>query len=500
MGCPDTEDTELSWLSATGRATLNALEPERMSFSFRELSQQLTAAIQGCDRIRPPDANRVSESKEWVDRIGELRGRALLYPMMPTGKGSGPFIEFVDGSVKMDLITGIGVSLFGYNHPDLLFEAVKASFRVPVMQGTLMPGKSFVRACELLVKGARGELAGQSHLSEDAKASVTQVWLTSCGTMANELAMKIIRQKKSPAYKLISIKNSFAGRSSTMGELTDEPKYREGQPTFDQVKHVDFFDEDLGVEGSVQRTVSQINEILDAEPDKYCAFVFEPIQGEGGAFRQAPREWWVPVLEHVKSRGLAVWMDEVQTFGRTGELFAFQRFELGKYVDLLTVAKPMHVAAVLWKPEFAPKPGLLGGTFAASGSSLAIGVKIVELLCSGGYLGPQGSIQKMERFVLKDWNERKARIGEKFNFGKINIAGGMIAMEILDGNAETIKTLLMKMFDKGVIAFSAGKAPVCLRFLPPMGVLTESHWLDAMSIMEKALEEMPEEMRCVQGS
>jgi len=467
-----------------------------MTFNFRELSQQVTAAIQGCDGVRPPDPARVESSKEMIDKIGVLRGRPLLFPMMPTGKGSGPYIEFMDGSVKMDLITGIGVSLFGYNHPDLLLEAVKASFRAPVMQGTLMPGKSFVKVCDLLVKGARGELEGQSHLSEEAKADVSHVWLTTCGTMANELAMKIIRQKKSPAYKLISIKNSFAGRSSTMGELTDEPKYREGQPTFDQVKHVDFFEDTMGVEESAQRTISQINEILAAEPNQYCAFVFEPVQGEGGAFRQAPREWWLSVLEHVKSKGLAVWMDEVQTFGRTGELYAFQRFELGKYVDLVTVAKPAHVAAVLWKAEYAPKAGLVGGTFAASGSSLAIGAKIIELLASGNYLGPQGRIQELERFILKDWNDRKERIGEKYNFGKINIIGGMVAMEMLDGKMESIKVLLTKMFDKGIIAFSAGKSPVCLRFLPPVGVLTEAHWLGALSVMEKSLEEMSH----VQGS
>lgn len=471
-----------------------------MAFNFREISQQVTAAIQGCEGIRAPDPKRIQESQEVIDQIGKLRGRPLLFPMMPTGKGSGPFIEFMDGSVKMDLITGIGVSLFGYNHPDLMFEAVKASFRAPVMQGTLMPGKGFVKLCDLLVKGARGELEGQGHLSADSKADVSHVWLTSCGTMANELAMKIIRQKKFPAYKLISIKNSFAGRSSTMGELTDEPKYREGQPTFDQVKHVDFFEEEIGLQESVQRTIAQIDQITDAEPGQYCTFVFEPVQGEGGAFRQAPREWWIPVLNHAKSKGLSIWMDEVQTFGRTGELFAFQRFELGQYVDLLTVAKPAHAAAVLWKTEYSPKPGLIGGTFAASGSNLAIGCRIIELLTSEGHLGPEGKIQEWERFVIRDWHDRKDRIGTKYNFGKLNISGGMVAMEMLDGQAETIKSLLMKLFDKGVVAFSAGKSPVCLRFLPPMGVMTQELWLQAMTLVEESLAEMPESQCRVQSS
>jgi 4-aminobutyrate aminotransferase-like enzyme len=460
------------------------------TLSFLEISQQIAAALQGCEGIRAPESSKQSLSQEMIQKMGDLRGRPLLYPMVPTGRGSGPYIEMVDGSVKMDLITGIGVSLFGYNHPALLLSAVKASLKAPVMQGTLMPGKEYMKVSDLLIKGARGELKGQSHLSDAARAPIHQVWLSSCGTMANELAMKIVRQKKSPAYKFISLKNCFAGRSSTMGELTDEPKYREGQPVFDQFKHVDFFEDALGVEESVQRTCGQIADILSAEPNAYAGFVFEPVQGEGGAFRQAPREWWVGVLDFVKSKGLSVWMDEVQTFARTGELYAFQRLELAAYVDVVTVAKPLHAAAVLWTQEYTPKAGLIAGTFASSGSNLAIGARMIELLTEEAFLGPEGKIQQMERFILKDWNERKERLAGRFNFGKINIMGGMVAMEVLDGQAETIKTLLTKLFDKGVIGFSAGKTPVCLRFLPPMGVLTREHWTTAMTLIEECLSEM----------
>jgi 4-aminobutyrate aminotransferase-like enzyme len=452
-----------------------------------EFSQQVASTIQGCEGIRAANPERLAESQTLVERMGQVRGRPLLYPMMPTGRGSGPYIEMMDGSVKLDLITGIGVGLFGYNHPELVMEAVKASFRAPVTQGTLMPGKDFLRLSENILKYGNGE--GLPHLPPEAKAKLTGVWMSSCGTMANELALKIVRQKKSPAYKFISFKNAFAGRSSTMGELTDEPAYRQGQPTFDQFKHIDFYEESLGLQENIQRTRAAIDEILTAEPDKYCGFVFEPVQGEGGAFKHAPREWWVPVLEHSRSKGLGNWFDEVQTYGRTGELFAFQRLGLGAYVDVISMAKPLHAAAVAWTADYAPKPGLIGGTFAASGANLAIGSKIMELLVQNGYLGPEGRIQKMEAFIKKDWEERKARVGARYNFGRLNIYGGMIAMEILDGSAETLKKLLARYFEKGVLAFNAGKKPVYLRFLPPMGVFTEAHWLEAMKILEETLEE-----------
>ncbi|NCN42596.1 aminotransferase class III-fold pyridoxal phosphate-dependent enzyme [bacterium] len=471
-----------------------------MNPNFLEFSQQISAALQGCDGIRAADPNKKMESDTAIHRMGEIRGRPLLFPMMPTGRASGPYIEMMDGSVKLDMITGIGVSLFGHNHPTLMLTALKKTLKAPTMQGTLMPGKEAMECSELLVRGARGELAGQKHLSDEAKSEVAQCWLTTCGSMANELALKICRQKKAPAYKAISFRNCFAGRSSTMGELTDEPKYRVGQPTFDQFSHVDFYDDQVTVDDNIATTKRQFDEILSKDAELYSTFVFEPVQGEGGAFRQAPREWWVAILEYAKSKGLAIWLDEVQTFGRTGELYAFQRLEIGKYVDVVTVAKPLHAAAVLWTDEYKPQPGLIAGTFAASGACLAMGAKTIEMLSEDGYLGPSGKIQELERFIIHDWNKRREIYGEKFGFGKMNIIGGMIAMEVLDGQAETIKSLLLKMFDAGVLGFSAGKAPVCLRFLPAVGVIKESHWLETMEVLEKVLLANEGEFSCVSSS
>jgi 4-aminobutyrate aminotransferase-like enzyme len=472
-----------------------------MNSNFLEISQQVAGAIQGCEGIRDADPARVPESQEMIEKMGGLRGRPLLFPMMPTGRGSGPFIEMADGSVKLDMITGIGVSLFGHNHPSLILEAIRGAVYSPAMQGTLMPGKDYMRLSENLIKGARGEMEGQGHLSDEAKSRIAECWLTTCGSMANELAMKIVRQKKSPAFKGISLRNAFAGRSATMAELTDEPKYREGQPFFHQFDHIDFYSEERSLEENISHSKEQIETLMNNAGEEYCVFVFEPVQGEGGAFRQAPRDWWVAVLDFVKEKGLAVWLDEVQTFGRTGELYAFQRLELGQYVDVVTVAKPIHSAAVLWTEEYRPKPGLIAGTFAGSSGALAIGAKSIEMLCEKGFLGPEGHIQSMERFIIKDWQQRcESEVGKRFSFGKMNIIGGMVAIELLDGTAEKIKSLLLKMFDQGVLAFSAGKSPVCLRFLPPMGVLKDEHWKTCMTILEKTLEENMEEFLNVSSS
>lgn len=453
--------------------------------SILEFTQHLLSVAQGCDDIREPDPSKIEASKAAIEELGRLRGRALIYPMMPTGKGAGPYVEMMDGSVKMDLICGIGVHLFGHGHPALTFTALKAALKATTMQGTLMPCGEYAKVCRLLLENANHV----EYLGPEGQAKFSGAWLTTCGTMANELALKVIRQKKAPAFKLITFKNSFAGRSSTMQELTDEPKYREGQPTFDQFRHIDFFDPALGLEENIRRTCADIDQVLTAEPGLFCGIGFEIVQGEGGAFRSAPSAWWRAILAHAKSKGLAVWADEVQTFGRTGELFAYQRAEIADLIDVVSLAKPLQCAAILWTADYAPKPGLIAGTFAGSTVSLAVGAKIVEMLVDGDFLGPEGRIQQMERFIRSDLEERRQK-WQRFGMGVANITGGMIAFPILDGKAETIKALLGKLYDRGLIAFSAGREPnVMLRFLPPMGVFEKSHWLKAMDILQATLED-----------
>lgn len=450
-----------------------------------DLIQPLLAKVQNLDGVKEGDPAKIPQAVDEIEELGRLRGRALIYPMIPSGRGSGPFVELIDGSVKMDMIGGIGVLLFGHGHPEIYMASIKASLKATTMQGTLMPGREYAQVCRLLLKHS----SQVEHLGAESQAKMTGCWLTTCGTMANELALKIIRQKKFPAYKVIGFKNGFAGRSTAMQELTDEPKYREGQPTFNQFAHIDFFNDKISVGENITKTISQIDVLLNAEPDLYCGMGFELVQGEGGAFRTAPREWWVEVLSHAKKRGLAIWIDEVQTFGRTGELFAYQRLGLGEYIDVVSLAKPVHLGAVLWTEGYAPKTGLIAGTFGGSTVNLAIGIRVIEMLVQGKYFGPEGKIQSLEKFIREDWTRRRARVGDKFNLGSANIYGGMVAFEILDGRSETIKKFLDKLFDNGVVAFSAGRDPVMLRMLPPMGILTEAHWLEVMGIVEKTLEE-----------
>ena len=65
-------------------------------------------------------------------------------------------------------------------------------------------------------------------------------------------------------------------------------------------------------------------------------------------------------MQRCRQHGILVWVDEIQTFGRTHELFHFQQLELGEYVDVVTIGKLSQVCACLYTAECNPKPGQIG--------------------------------------------------------------------------------------------------------------------------------------------
>ncbi len=399
------------------------------------------------------------------------RGRDLYFPFLSSGLGHGPFVELRDGSVKYDMITGIGINFFGHTHPAFV-RAMMDGLTSDVMQGNLQPGYEAQELVRELVSVA--SVAG---------APMKHAWLTTCGTMANEIALKIIRQKRFPATRVFAFEDCFSGRSTAMQELTDNPKYREGQPVYGEVHHLPFYSEKQGLARSVQATLENMKAELDRYPGKFCAIMMELIQGEGG-FRAAPAEFYVRVFEEAKKRGLAVWIDEIQTFGRTGELFAFQKFGLEKWIDVVTVGKMLQACAVIYTGEFNPRPGLVAGTFTGSSVALKTARETLRLLRDGGFLGPDGVIERLsKRFVerLRGLADSSGKIGE------IRAVGGMIAFEPTPGTLDSCKAVLMRLFDLGVVAFYCGHGPYLIRMLPPLGAMTDTQVDEVCELIGKAL-------------
>lgn len=453
-----------------GRQILNSA---KIKSSISELLNEVARCEQGIDGVRPPDPALADSSRKAFDEAGKYRGRPLFYPYLGTGSGRGPYVELEDGSVKLDLINGIGVHILGHGHAKVREASLRGALADIVMQGNLEPNHEYSILARNLIE----------HASKQSR--LKYAWIATCGTMANENALKMARQKHTPARFVMAMKNAFAGRSTMMAEITDNPAYRQGLPEYNEVLRVPWFE--AGDPGSIDKSLAVVKEHVAKHGKNISCFVFEPMLGEGG-YRAAPREFFVPMLEFCRAHKIAVWADEVQTFMRTGELFAFETLGIGEYIDLCTVAKTLQCGATLYTEEYNPQPGLVAGTFAGSSPALSAGIAILDEMTSGGYFGPNGKVMKIHREFIAMLN----RLNTTTCKGLLRDAGGMglmVAVTPLDGGKETVTQLLHTLFKNGLIAFSCGRDPYRLRFLIPAVMETKDIEL-AGTLIEKSIREL----------
>ena len=128
----------------------------------------------------------------------------------------------------MDLINGIGIFIMGHSHPGLIEAAIQASLLDPMIQGNLQLNRQWIGLSKKLVEVA------------SRKSNLKHCWLTTSGSMANENALKMTRQKNTPARKIITMKEAFAGRTTMMAEISDNPAHKVGLPSYDEVLRVIF--------------------------------------------------------------------------------------------------------------------------------------------------------------------------------------------------------------------------------------------------------------------
>lgn len=432
--------------------------------------QQQSQKIEG---IRPPSQGSEKSYEELLESFAGVRGRPLFYPYVGTGVGRGPYVELEDGSVKIDFINGIGVHIFGHSHPEVLKASVRGALADIVMQGHLQMNKDYLKFSEKVIglaqKGSR----------------LKHGWISPSGSMANENALKIARQKNSPARHIIAMEDAFAGRTTMMAEVTDNPNYKVGLPNYNEVLRVPYFDKNDP--GSSEKALNILKDHIAKHPNDISCFVFEPMLGEGG-YKVAPLDYYIPMFEECRKAGIAVWADEVQTFLRTGEAFAFQTIGFGEYVDICTIAKTAQTGMTLYTDEYNPKPGLVAGTFAGSSQALSAGLAIMDTMEKENYFGPQGKISEIHKNVVDGLKE----LCEGSCKGYLEDPEGMglmVAVTPFGGDKDKVIALMKLMFKKGFIAFGCGKKPFRLRFLIP-AIVSSEDIKTALKVLEEAILEL----------
>ncbi len=197
-------------------------------------------------------------------------------------------------------------------------------------------------------------------------------------------------------------------------------------------------------------------------------------------------------MDVCKENNIAVWADEVQTFGRTGEMFAYETLDLGDYIDVCTIGKLSQVCAALFTEEFAPKPGLLSGTFLGGSVPLNVGRRMIERLRTDSLYGKSGLIAHHRKLFEDHAAKLIAKHPNWFPdvpgaTGHTGGMGGMMRLTPFGGAKDKINSLCTTAFHDGLILLPCGHDPYHIRMLPPIPALKDEHWARVFEILEGAM-------------
>lgn len=233
---------------------------------------------------------------------------------MAAASGKGARCYDAEGNEYIDFTAGIGVNSLGYCD-ERWIEAVVYQLNKLQHSSNLYYTEPQVKVAEMLI----------------SRTGMSKVYFANSGAEANETAIKAARKygfmkhgsAAETAANIITLKNSFHGR--TMGAMTAT-----GQPAY----HEGFGPLPAGFKYCEANNTEQLKELID---DDTCAVMLELVQGEGGV-RELDKDFVKAAAELCAAKDILLIIDEVQTgIGRTGRLFAYEYF--GIKPDIVTFAK-----------------------------------------------------------------------------------------------------------------------------------------------------------------
>ena len=372
------------------------------------------------------------------------------YPLLLV-RGKGTRVWDLEGKEYLDFVSGLAVCNLGHCHPKVV-KAIQDQAEKLIHVSNFYYIEPQIQLATLLCK----------HSFAD------KVFFCNSGAEANEGAIKLARKyakerRGEDRYEIITMENSFHGRTLATLTATAQEKYHKGYaPLVPGFKYIPFND------------VGALKKAIDS---KTCAVMLEPIQGEGGV--NCPSKGYLRALREIcDEEGLLLILDEVQVgMGRTGKLFAYQHE--GIEPDLLTLAKSLAggvpIGALLIKEGISDsfKPGDHASTFGGNPLATAAGLAALTALLEEGMLE---NCQKMGDYFFS----RLVEVKKKFSFVKeVRGRGLILGMELnMEGGA-----LVKEMMGRGIlINCTMGNV---LRFLPPLIVTQEE-----IDRVIKALEEV----------
>ena len=390
----------------------------------------------------------------------EIKSMATEYIMNTYGdrslafvRGEGAYLWDADGKKYLDFLGGLAVNGLGHCHPNVVSAICEQAGKL-LHVSNLYYIEPQAQLAKLLINNC----------------DLDQCFFCNSGAEANEAGIKLARkftkdQGNIDAYEIITMENSFHGRTMATITATAQTKYHEGfEPMVPGFTYVPY--DDLP---AVEAAISE----------KTCAILVEPIQSEGGV--NTPSSDYLQGLRELCDRhNFVLIFDEVQTaMGRLGPFFGYQSY--GVVPDVITMAKSLGgsvpIGAMLAKKHIADSfvPGTHAATFGGNPLVTAAACATVKTILDEN-LG-ENALKMGERLA-----DKLMQLKDQYPIKEARGKGLLLGLVLsVDANA-----LAGKCIENGLITICTNN--YVLRFLPPLNI-TAAHVDEAVSIVEKSLAE-----------
>ena len=436
------------------------------------------------------------KSKELVQRRESAVPRGLSHTIpIYVASAEGATLEDVDGNRYIDFAGGIGCLNVGHRAPGVI-SAIRAQldrFLHTSVQVTAY--ESYVRLAERLNAATPGKFPKKT-------------LLMNTGAEAIENAVKIARAHTGRPG-IIAFEDAFHGRTLMTLALTSKTHpYKAGFGPFpSEVYRIPYAycyrcsysltypSCDVYCARHLEDTFKRV-----VASEDVAAVIAEPVLGEGG-FITPPPEFFPTLIDICHKHGVLFIADEVQSgFGRTGALFACERY--GIEPDIIVTAKSLGgglpLAAITGRAEImdAPGPGGLGGTFAGNPLACEAGLAVFDAFEQSDLISQANKIGDYFQRRAREWQQRLPIIGDVRGLGAMQAIELVQSKETRQPAPEETKQVTQYCYEHGVITITAGSYGNVIRLLVPL-VITREQMDEALDVLEAGLQMVCEKMGAV---
>ena len=393
--------------------------------------------------------------KEYIDEAEKALLHTYNRYQVVLEKGDGVYLYDMEGKRYLDFVSGIAVFALGYNNK-AYNDALKAQIDKLIHTSNYYYNLPAIEAARKIK-----EVSGMD-----------RVFFTNSGAEAVEGAIKAARKYAwlkdgRTDHEIIAMEHSFHGRTMGALSVTGNPKYREAfEPMIGNIRFA---------------RMNDFDSVMAQVTDRTCAIILETVQGEGGIY-PAEEDFLLKLRSLCDERDILLILDEIQCgMGRTGYMFAWQRY--GVKPDIMTTAKALGcgvpVGAFLMTERVARNSltaGDHGTTYGGNPLAAAAICKVLELFEEQKVLE---NVREVGPYLSEKLEELARRHDCIETHRGIGLMQGLVFRK-------PVADIINRALEKGLIMINAGSH--IIRFVPAL-VIGRAE-VDAMiELLDSCIEE-----------